>query len=106
MPIDHMCYANLNVCYTLFSVVLCSLLRYLSLGITCTFYTSDQKRRAEEELPDGIERGKPIRIPPSSLGGKPEEYDKVQKEKMLHNGYPQSLQSPPLVLYHPVFATS
>jgi len=40
---------------------------------------------------------------PSSLG-KASEYIKVQKEELFYNGYPQSLQPPPLVLYHPVFA--
>ena len=62
-----------------------------------------EKRKAEEEHPDGIERGKGLSTAPSSLG-KASEYIKVQKQNLLYNGYPQSLQPPPLVLYHPVFA--
>nr|CAG8538096.1 15674_t:CDS:2 [Entrophospora candida] len=61
------------------------------------------KHKAEEEHVDGIERGKKLSTAPSRLG-KASDYIHVQKHKLLYNGYPQSLQPPPLVLYHPVFA--
>ena len=62
-----------------------------------------EKRKAEEELLDGIERGRKLSTAPSSLGNA-SDYIAVQKQKLLYNGYPKSLQPPPLVLYHPVFA--